>query len=478
MNLKILKSWRFTLVLIASVAAGSVLGWYGGPQKTEILKPLGDIFLNLLYCGVVPLVFFSIASAIAGAKNLKRLGHIAGWMLLVFAVTGIVSACLMIAAVKLFDPTQGLNLQLQHFEPETVSISQKIVETLTADSFLLLFTRENMLALIVFALLTGLATQAAGTRARTFRAFLTSGSVVTGKLIGLIMLYAPIGLGAYFAHLVGKFGPQLLGTYGRALALYYPLAILYFLIGFSIYAWLGGGLKGLKRFWAQIWPASLTALGTGSSLAALPANLEAAERIGVPEDVRKIVLPLGATIHMDGTCLAAILKIAILFALFGRDFSGVYVFASAVLASLLAGMVMSGIPGGGYIGEMLIVALYGFGPEALPVIALLGTLVDPPATMVNASGDTVASMLVARLLEGKKWLPDSSSKPKTEPTRNFSNKNKTTDNNQDSLIHPVSVSTATAAASAKTAACTQTGTGQQRGDFHSTAFNDEGLSVD
>jgi Na+/H+-dicarboxylate symporter len=142
---------------------------------------------------------------------------------------------------------------------------------------------------------------------------------------------------------------------------------------------------------------ALTAWGTGSSLAALPANMEAARRIGVTEDVREIVLPLGATIHMDGTCLAAIVKIAVLFSLFGREFAGFETFAGAIAVSLLCGVVMSGIPGGGFLGEVLIISLYGFGPQAV-----LGTLVDPPATMVNASGDTVASMLVDRFLQQKR----------------------------------------------------------------------------
>jgi Na+/H+-dicarboxylate symporter len=216
------------------------------------------------------------------------------------------------------------------------------------------------------------------------------------------MLYAPIGLGAYFAYMVGVFGPKLLGTYARVVSLYYPVAILYFVFGFSIYAFVGAGLKGLKRFWTHIPPAALTALGTGSSLAALPANMQAAEQIGVPEDVREIVLPLGATIHMDGSCLAAILKIAVLFSLFGRDFAGFETFAGAVGVALLCGVVMSGIPGGGFLGEALIVSLYGFGPEALGIIAMLGTLVDPPATMINSSGDTVAAMMITPLLDRRK----------------------------------------------------------------------------
>jgi Na+/H+-dicarboxylate symporter len=201
--------------------------------------------------------------------------------------------------------------------------------------------------------------------------------------------------------MAGEFGAQIMGSYARVVAMYYPVAILYFAIGFSIYAFIAAGKIGVKKFWTHIPPAALTAMGTGSSLAALPANLQAAENIGIDEDVREIVLPLGATIHMDGSCLAAILKIAVLFALFGKEFTGIGTFAGAIGVSLLCGIVMSGIPGGGFLGEALIVSLYGFGPEALPIIAILGTLVDPPATMINSAGDTAAAMMVNRLLTRK-----------------------------------------------------------------------------
>ncbi len=399
-----LRQWRFTLILIIAVAGGAIAGFLLGP-KAAALKPFGDIFLNLLFTAVVPLVFFSLSSAVAGSSNLRRLGRIAGLMLIIFIITGLISACLMIGAVKVFDPAKGLTLQLASpAQQQTGGLAEQIVNTFTVPDFQNLLTRRNMLALIVFAVLTGLASQAAGEKGRPFREFLVSGSEVMGRLIRLIMWYAPVGLAAYFAYLVGVFGPQLIGTYARAVGLYYPLAILYFAIGFSCYAFLAAGTEGIRRFWTHIPPAALTAWGTGSSLAALPANLESARRIGVAEDVREMVLPLGATIHMDGSCLAAILKIAILFALFGRDFGGFEVYAKAVGVAVLTGVVMSGIPGGGFIGEMLIVTAYGFGPEALPIISMLGTFVDPPATMVNSTGDTVAAMLVSRLLEGKEWI--------------------------------------------------------------------------
>ncbi len=400
-----LKRWRFTLILIFAVVAGAMLGRMIGP-KSEILKPFGDVFLNLLFTAVVPLVFFSLSSAIAANHNLKRLGRIAVLMLIVFLITGIISSTLMLFTVKVFDPAKGLTLQLtQPATPNTDGLTNKIVNTITVNDFSDLLNRRNILALIIFSILIGLASQAASDKGKVFRQFLVSGSEVMTQLIKLIMLYAPIGLGAYFAYLVGTFGPQIMGSYARAVAIYYPLAILYFIFGFSFYTFTAAGRKGIKNFWTYIPPTALTALGTGSSLAALPANLEAAEKIGVPQDVREIVLPLGATIHMDGSCLAAVMKIAILFSLYGRDFAGFEVLVGAVGVAILCGLVMSGIPGGGFLGEALIVSLYGFGPEALPIISMLGTLVDPPAAMINSTGDTVAAMMVNRLMTNKTLKP-------------------------------------------------------------------------
>ena len=267
-----LKRWRFTLILMSAVAAGALLGYLIG-AKAGALKPFGDVFLNLLFTSVVPLIFFSLSSAIAASNNIRRLGRIAGIMLVVFFLTGVVSSTLMVFAVKIFDPAKGLTLQLA--EPaatESGGLATKIVNTVTVSDFAGLLTRRNMLALIVFSVLTGFASQAAGEKGRKFREFLVSGSEVMAQLIKMIMFYAPIGLGAYFAYLVGTFGEQILGSYARAVALYYPLAILYFLFGFTIYAFIGGGSKGVKDFWTFIPPAALTAFGTGSSLAALPAN--------------------------------------------------------------------------------------------------------------------------------------------------------------------------------------------------------------
>ncbi len=406
MGPRFLKSYSFSILLLISILIGAFLGIIL-KQNASALKPFGDIFLNLLFTAVVPLVFFSISSAVAGMSDFKRLGKILGWMLLIFIATGVISSILMIVGVKIFPPIVNAVSSLPPADVNQLQTGNRIVEAFTVPDFFHLLSRRNMLALIVFSVLIGLATVSAGEKGKMFAQFLSSANDVMMKLIAYIMLYAPIGLGAYFAHLVGVFGPELLGSYLRAMLLYYPLALLYFFIGFSIYATLAGGLNGFKKFWSHIIPPSITALGTGSSLATIPSNIEAADEIGVPRDISKIVIPIGATIHMDGSCLSAILKIALLFSFFHMDFSGIQTLATAIGIAILSGTVMSGIPGGGFLGEMLIVTLYGFPPEALPMISMVGTLVDPPATMVNAVGDNVASMMVARILHGKCWLEKS-----------------------------------------------------------------------
>ncbi len=399
-----LKAYRFSMFLLIAILLGVIIGLLFG-EKATVLKPFGDIFINLLFMIVVPLVFFSIASSVASMESLKRLGKIMGSMMLVFIATGIIAAIIMLIAVTIYPPGAGVSVQI--VSPETtedLSFAEQLVNTFTVPDFMNLLSRSNMLALILFAVLIGLGTGLTGEAGKPFARFLISGSEVFMKVIKLVMYYAPIGLMAYFATLIGDFGAALLGDYAKAIILYYPVAILYFLIGFTFYAFIAGGKVGVIKFWQNILTPAVTALGTGSSFATLPVNLTAAKQIGVPKDIRETVLPLGATIHMDGSCLSAILKIAFVFGVFNMDFTGFSTFVTAIGVALLSGIVMSGIPGGGFIGEMLIVTLYGLPVQALPMISAIGVVVDPPATMVNATGDTVASMIVTRTIEGKDWI--------------------------------------------------------------------------
>jgi len=399
-----LKSYGFSLLLLLSIGIGSGLGLLL-KKDAVLLKPLGDIFLNLLFTSLIPLVFFSISSAVAGMTNGRRLGKILSSMVVVFVLTGTIASVLMVIGVSVYPPATGVNITLQSAgDLQSLNTADQIVKALTTPDFPDVLSKKNMLALIFFAILVGLATSSLKEKGRIFAEFLASASEVMMKVIDLIMYYAPIGLCAYFAYLTGVFGPELLGSYFRAMSLYYPLTICYFFAGFSLYAYLAGEGLGVRTFWENIIPPALTALATGSSVAAIPSNLEAANKSGVPKDISELIIPIGATIHMDGSCLAAVLKIAFLFGIFHLDFSGMGTLLTAVGIALLSGIVMSGIPGGGFIGELLIISLYGFPLEAFPIISMIGVLVDPPATLVNSTGDNVCSMIVARMLGGKNWM--------------------------------------------------------------------------
>lgn len=420
---RILRNYRFPLFILTGVAIGAIVGLVFGERAT-VVKPFGTVFINLMFTLVVPLVFFSISSAVAGMSSAKRLGRILGGMLGVFAVTGIIASVVMISALWVTKATDGVQVEMS--QPEDVedvgSIGDQLVQTVTVDDFSKILSAEHMLALIVFAVIVGISTSSIGDRGKPFAGFLSSGAEVFLKFTSIIMYYAPIGLGAYFASLIGELGAQLVGDYVRAFLVYYPVAIVYFVLAFTLYSFLAGGRHGITKFWSNIIEPTAISLGTSSSVAAIPANLRAGERIGVPRDIRETIIPIGATIHMEGSSLSAILKIAFLFAVFERDFFTPGNILIGIAVALLAGMVMAGIPSGGFIGELMIITLYGFPGAALPIIQIIGTVIDPPATTVNSVGDQASSMLVARILDGKDWMdrPDEAERNDEDSTQNQS----------------------------------------------------------
>ena len=412
----VLKSYRFPLILLASIAVGCVIGVIAG-EKAVVLKPFGDVFLNLIFTLVVPIVFFSISSSIASMVNLHRLGKILLWMLIVFVVTGLIASVIMIGLCKAIPPVGDTQFELDETATvEPLKFSEQVVNALTVSDFPNLISRSNMLPLILFTIFFGAVTASFGEKAASVIRFLNLMAEIFLKMVNMVMYYTPIGLGAYFAYLVGDLGPQLIGTYTRTVVfIYLPACIVYFVVFFALYTYVAGGKQGVKTFFKNALNPVATSLATQSSIATLPVNLTAAERIGVPKDIREIVLPIGATMHMDGTCFSSILKITVMFGIFGRPFEGIGTYVSAILISIMCGMVMSGVPGGGLIGEALLMSIYGFPASAYPIIVTIGFLVDAPATMINAVGDTVAAMLVTRFVEGKDWLERKLGKKTGEP---------------------------------------------------------------
>jgi Na+/H+-dicarboxylate symporter len=262
-----------------------------------------------------------------------------------------------------------------------------------------------MLPLILFAVGVGLATRACREAGVPFGRFLVSGAAVFIRLIDYVMYVAPMGLLAWFAATVVDTGAALAAAYFQVFVVYYVFATLYFVGGFSLYAYLSGGLAAIRRFWSHMLSPSLTALGTCSSMATMPINLEAAPKMGVPDDVSDVVIPIGAALHKDGSVIGGVLKVLFAMSLFHQELT----FGSLLMVvgvAILVGVVVGAIPSGGMIGEMLILSVFGFPLEVLPLLAAISVIIDPLATLLNATGDNVAAMMVTRLTSGKGWMTE------------------------------------------------------------------------
>lgn len=401
---KFLKTYGFLLCMLLGIVAGCIVG-FAAPEFSQKLKPLGTIFTNLMFCVVVPMVFCSISSAIANMQNAKRAGKIMGVTVVTFCITAGIAALIMYIVVRLFPVVTHTYDVTSGEVGETLGLADMIINFFTKPDFIELWSRKAILPLIVAAVLFGFGIQMNG-GAETMTAKLLQD--ITGcimKTVKIITYYAPIGFFGFFAGLVADYGPELIGDYGRTLIIYYVVSFAYMFLSFPIYARIGGGKGAVKVMFQHLFQPAAVSFGTCSSVATIPTNMEVSEKTGISKDVSNIVIPLGATMHMDGSAMSAIIKVAFLFGIFGIEFDSGRAVA-AIFVAIISSVAMSGIPGGGGTGELALCTL--FFPDQLaiayPIALAIGNLVDPPATMVNAAGDYVVSYIVARFADGKDWL--------------------------------------------------------------------------
>jgi len=394
------KNYSNIILLLIGIFIGSLVGIFT-PDFVVYLKPIGDIFLNLLFVTVIPLVFFAIVSAISGIEQQNQLGKIIGTMVLTFLSFILISATFCIVLVYFFPTETPANIHeaiTENIKSDT-SINDQIVGFFTVSEFYHLFSRQNMLALLVFSFLVGISIRKSGEMGKAFQNFILSGNEVMKQLLLLIMKVAPVGLGAYFAYQVGTIGPQLFGFYAKPLGLYYIAGTIYFIVFFSLYAFVWKGGKGVKAFWRESLLPTATAISTCSSLATMPVAIESAKRMGVPGAIANVVIPIGITIHKNGSSISSIIKIYVAFQLLGWNFFEPVNLIMALGITVFVSAVAGGIPNGGYIGEMLMISVYKIPPDVVPAVIIIGTLVDPLATVLNSVGNILASMIVSKFVK-------------------------------------------------------------------------------
>ncbi len=398
------KNYGFILFMLCGIVGGCLVGAFN-PSLGNKLAPLGTVFINLMFCVVVPMVFCSIASAIANMSSAKRAGKVMGITIAVFLITAAIAAVIMYIVVRFIPVVANDYEPVEGVVDSTLGVTDMIINFFTKPDFIELWSRKAILPLIIAAIFFGFGVQMSGGKETMVAKFLENITNVLMNVVKIITYYAPIGFFGFFASLVATYGPDLIGDYSRTLIIYYVLCFAYMFVFFPIYARFGGGKGGAKVLFKHLFKPAAVSFGTCSSVATIPTNMEAAEETGISKDISDIVLPMGATMHMDGSAMSAIVKVAFLFGIFGKDF-GTWEAVLAIIVAVFSSVAMSGVPGGGGTGELVLCTVF-FPNEmaiAYPIAIALGNLVDPPATMVNAAGDYVVSYIVARFVEGKDWL--------------------------------------------------------------------------
>ena len=411
---KFLSNYKSTIILLVAIIVGSVIGLVF-KEKATILSPLGDIFLNLLLVIIIPLIFLNITTAISKMKQPKRLGKILVSIIAVFLITSIIAVLIGFASsyfVKLVNSKDGEEIRAsleevtdEEGDEEEVSIADRNVKLITVNDFSKLLSKDNVIALLVFSIIVGIAINMSGEKGETFRKVLESANVVMENIVKIIMYYAPIGLGCYMASFIGTFGSTIAVGYLKTFIVYLIVSLLFYFVVYTVYAFIAGGKKGIVAFWKNVIPATLTALGTCSSAACIPVNIKSAEKMGVPEDIAETTIPLGTSFHKDGSVIGSVFKIMFLVGLFGTSLATAGEIFGVLGVALIANLLITAVPiGGGTISEMLILTMMGYPVSALPILTIIATIIDAPATVLNVVGDDVSSMMVARMVDGKEWM--------------------------------------------------------------------------
>ena len=411
---KFLSNYKTTIILLVAIIVGAIVGIIF-QEKATILQPLGDIFLNLLLVIIVPLIFLTITTSIAKMENPKRLGKIMITIIAVFAVTSLIAVLVGFAStyfVKLVNPEDGEKIKASLEEStseeeseESLTIADRTVKLLTVNDFSKLLSKENIIAILVASIICGIAIRMSGENGKNVLEFLISANDVMQNIVKIIMYYAPIGLGCYFAALIGSFGASIAVGYLKTFVVYTIVSVAFYFIFYTLYAFIAGGKIGVRAFWQNAIPSTLTSLATCSSAACIPVNVECAKKMGVPDDIAETTIPMGTSFHKDGSMIGSVFKIMFLVCLFGTAINTPASILKVLGVAILANLLITGVPiGGGTISEMLIITMMGFPVGALPILTMVATIIDAPATMLNVVGDTASSMMVTRIVDGKDWI--------------------------------------------------------------------------
>jgi Na+/H+-dicarboxylate symporter len=379
--------------VLVGMVTGSVLGAAFG-EDVGFLEPVGDLFIRLLVLTAVPLIFFNLLAGLTALSDVRTFGRLAGKTLTYFVATDLLALSLGMGAMWLLRP--GIGMSLTEEVDRAVGVVPSVSEVLLGmvpTNAVAAFADGNVVQIVVIAVLVGIATLLlpAAPRERVSGLW-HDGAALFRQLVDLILLVAPIGIGALMAVTVGRYGAQLLGPMARFLLGVYGAQFLIF-VGYMLVLRLFTQ-RSPGRFLADTGPLWATTAATTSSLASLSVGLEIAEKIRLPRSVYAFTLPLGAQLNKDGT---AVMLGAVL--IFTAQAAGVSFPPAAFVSILLIGLLLSegsgGIPGGGFVIALIYVQAFNLPIEIAAIVGGIYRLVDMGNTTVNIMGDFIGTVLVA-----------------------------------------------------------------------------------
>ena len=391
---------QILLALLLGIAVGAVLGSTGLKSiTTDFIKPFGDIFVNLLKFIVVPVVLVSMIDGILSMDDMKKVGAV-GWKTVLYFVCTTAIACIIgLALANVFHgaglfPDLSKELGSASYEAAEFGGFMSTLVGIFPSNMWEAFRTANMLQVIVIALFFGGAIMAAGEKGKLCRDLVSSFNEVINRLMEFIIALSPIGVFAYMSWVVANQGPDILGSLALVLGCAYIGYILHAVLVYSFSAKVFAGMSPV-RFFKGAAAAMMFAFTTTSSAATLPVSKECAEEMGADRDVAAFVLPLGATINMDGTAIYQCVATVFLAACSGMELTlGQMVLV--VITATLASVGTAGVSGAGMIMLAMVLEAINIPVDYIGLIVAVDRLFDMGRTCLNVTGDIACTLCVSK----------------------------------------------------------------------------------
>lgn len=364
------------------------------------VKPIGTIFLNLVKFIVVPIVLTSIISGVISMRDIRKVGSI-GWKTVVYYMT--TTAFAVVIGLVFSNLFKGFyqTLQTTGLEYE-VATSTNFMDTLVGifpSNIIKPMADANMLQVIVIALFFGFGIILAGDKGKAFADVIESGYEVSMIIMDLILKLSPVGVFCLITPVVAENGAEILGSLAMVLLTAYVCYAIHAIVVYSSTVKTLAGLSPLA-FFKGMAPAMILAFSSASSVGTLPLNLECTQKLGAKKDVASFVLPLGATINMDGTAIYQGVCAVFIATCYGIDLT-IGQMATIVLTATLASIGTAGVPGAGMVMLAMVLQSVGLPVEGIALVAGVDRIFDMGRTVVNITGDAACSICVSKMEERK-----------------------------------------------------------------------------